>query len=199
MTARIVALFLLISPLASCAGSKPLPKAAPSAPQTAIPTDPDALLSAIQEAYKSGDFGRGLLLVKRLVEVTPDKVTAYDRIGSTYFALGRTSEALGMWETALSLESNAKRKADLAASVALTRKNLGLPEAKLPTPAAPPPRKPPKRKAVDPKEAERLYQLGVEKFAKSEYMAATTLFMRALTADPKHEPSRKALERLKLK
>ena len=206
MFRRGAPLLALVSFCACTAAVKAPPPPPAPPPVAAIPSDPDALLAAIQDAYGSGDYARGLEFVKRLLEITPDKVTAYDRLGSTYFALGRQADALGMWETALVMEQDPKRKADLKESVAWTRRSLGLPEPAAPTPAettkppvkAPPKTRPASRKA-DPKEAERLYRLGVDKYARNEFLSATTLFMKALEADPSHEPSKKALERLKLK
>lgn len=191
---------LLAGLLLASACASPARKAPPP-PAAEIPSDPEKLLPAVREAYDAGQYARGLALVKRLVEVSPDKVTAYDRIGSTYFALGRQEEALGMWDSALAMERDPKRKADLAASVALARRSLGLPDA--PAEAGKPPPRPPKRKKtqkpVDPAEVEKLYRQGVARYANSEYMAATTLFMQVLVLDPKHEGARKAMERLKLK
>lgn len=205
---RCAALLAFLLPLSACTAAvkspPPLPAEQADAP---IPSDPDELLAAIQDSYGAGDFTRGLELVKRLLEITPDKVMAYDRLGSTYFALGRQADALGMWETALAMEKDPKRKSDLRESVAWTRRSLGLPET--PPPPAPlatdkPPVKTPAKplpvaRKADPKEAERLYRLGVDKYARNEFLSATTLFMKALEADPSHEPSKKALERLKLK
>ncbi|MBI5597401.1 MAG: hypothetical protein HY928_15010 [Elusimicrobia bacterium] len=202
--AGILPVLFALAACTTAVKSTPAPPAEP--PAAEVPSDPDELLAAIQDSYGSGDFGRGLELVKRLVEITPDKVKAYDRIGSTYFALGRQADALGMWETALAMEMDPKRKTDLRESVLWTRRSLGLPEPSPPpvTANTPPPVKVPSKtpttaRKPDAKEAERLYRLGVDKYTRSEYLAATTLFMKALEADPAHEPSRKALERIKLK
>ncbi|TBR20942.1 hypothetical protein EPO15_11610 [bacterium] len=192
----------------ACAGPRATP---PPAPEP-VPDQPDALLKASRDAYASGQFSRGLELVKRLIEVSPDKGVAYDRVGSVYFALGRGDEALGMWETALALEQDPERKAGLTGSIMLARRSLGMPEAA--PPAEPPPprvkkppvkkppkgKKPPKAPALTDREmAQAAYDKGVEKYASGEYLAATTLFLEALDIDPTHEPARKALERLKMK
>lgn len=195
--------FVLASGCAS-RGAVPPP---PPAPEP-IPDTPDALLKATREAYAAGNFGRGLELVKRVLEVSPDKGVAYDRVGSIYFALGRGEEALGMWQSALALEKDPERKAGLTGSINVARRTLGLPD--LPPPAPPRVRRPPVRKPPtgkppktpirsDREEAQSAYLAGVEKYAAGEYLAATTLFMKALDIDPTHEPARKALERLKLK
>ncbi len=200
MRRRRAALFLPLALALAC--SAPAPKPRPPA-EPPVSDDHEVLLPAVRDAYAGGRYERGLALVKRLVEVSPNKVVAYDRIGSTYFALCRGAEAVGMWETALALEKDPKRRADMAASLQLARRGLGLPEPP-PDPAQPPPKPPKKRtkkapRPADPAEVERLYQQGVDRYARSEYMAATTLFMQVLVLDPKHEGARKALDRLRLK
>ena len=136
-------------------------------------------------------------MVKRVLEVSPDKGVAYDRVGSIYFALGRGDEALGMWQTALAPEKDPERKAGLTGSINVARRTLGLPD--LPVSAPPrvrkkPARKPPTKKGpkvpvlTDKEEAQAAYQEGVEKYASGEYLAATTLFMKALDIDPTRRP-----------
>lgn len=195
MTGRRAAAVVLLA-LTACAHPARRPRAAAD-----VPDDPQKLLSVVREAYAAGEYERGLAMVKHLLEISPDKVTAYDRIGSTYFALGRGTEAVGMWETALALEHDPKRRSDMAASLQLARRNLGLPEppADVHRPPSVPVKKKKKPRPVDPVEVERLYQQGIDRYAKSEYMAATTLFMQVLTLEPKHEGARKALDRLRLK
>lgn len=200
----LIAPALAVLLAAGCASRRTAP---PPVPEP-IPDTPDALLKATRAAYAAGNFGRGLELVKRVLEVSPDKGVAYDRVGSIYFALGRGEEALGMWQSALALEKDPERKAGLAGSINVARRTLGLPD--LPPPPLPRVRRPPARKPTagktpktparsDREEAQAAYLAGVEKYAAGEHLAATTLFMKALDIDPTHEPARKALERLKLK
>ncbi|MDE2291862.1 MAG: hypothetical protein KGL53_07245 [Elusimicrobia bacterium] len=200
---------LLLGALAATACAAPRPASPPPARAAAVSpvpdvdagSDPKALLAAVRDAYSHGDYARGLALMKRVIEDSSDKVTAYDRIGSTYFALGRDGEALGMWERALSLEEDPKRKAELAGSIALARRSLGLPEPPAEGKGAPPPEKPPRPRKVrrDPAASKKLYEEGVAKYADSEYLSATALFMKALELDPSDEAARKALKRLRLK
>lgn len=190
--------------LLACAGPRATPPPAATEP---VPDQPDALLKASREAYANGQFARGLELVKRLIEVSPDKGIAYDRVGSVYFALGRGDEALGMWETALALEKDPERKTGLTGSINLARRSLGMPDLAPPPPPRvlkPPVKKPPKKTPkvpalTDREMAQAAYNKGVEKYASGEYLAATTFFLEALDIDPTHEAARKALERLKMK
>lgn len=204
-----IALSLACFTAFGCAGAPPAPPPPPRpAAPVVVPDEPNALLEAVREAYAAGQFARGLDLVKRVLEVSPDKGVAYDRVGSIYFSLGRGGDALGMWEAALALETDAERKTGLTGSVNAARRSLGLPDLPPPPPARvhkPPVRKPTKKPGrkvpvlPDREEAQAAYTQGVEKYAAGEYLAATTLFLKALDIDPTHEPARKALERLKMK
>ena len=156
-------------------------------------------LREIEAAYRKGDFDRGLALVKRMLELQKTTVSTYDRLGSVYYVLGRSGEALTFWNRALSLEKDPGRRRRLASSIALARRNLGLPEeapAAAPTPAPRP--VPVAAPRVNPAESARQYKEGVRYYAEGEYLQATASFMRALELDPGNEEARKALERLRL-
>lgn len=164
-----------------------------------MPDDMPALLSAIEAAYKRGDYDRGLALVKRALELPSTDVSTYDRIGSVYYVLGRYGEALTFWSRALPLERDAGRRDALRRSIAVTRRSLGLPDE--PAPAAPPAAAPPPAPSApkaDPRESARLYKRGVKFYAEGEYLQATDAFLRALDADAGNAEARKALERLRL-
>lgn len=158
-------------------------------------------LREIEAAYRKGDFDRGLALVKRMLELQKTTVSTYDRLGSVYYVLGRSGEALTFWNRALTLEKDPGRRRRLASSISLARRNLGLPEE---APAAAPAPKPAPRPApvaaprANPDESARQYKEGVRFYAEGEYLQATASFMRALELDPGNEEARKALERLRL-
>lgn len=57
-----------------------------------------------------------------------------------------------------------------------------------PTPAAQP--------SGDPRDVEKLYQKGVEHYARGEYLQASAMFLRILQIDPDNEQAKKALERI---
>jgi tetratricopeptide (TPR) repeat protein len=48
----------------------------------------------------------------------------------------------------------------------------------------------------DPRDVSRLYQKGVEYYARGEYLQASSMFLRILQIDPDNEQARKALERI---
>jgi tetratricopeptide (TPR) repeat protein len=195
-----IRLFLLITALAGCA-AEPARRAEPPAPAARepeyaepVPTDMPGLLHAIEADYRKGDYGRGLALVKRVLELPGTDVSTYDRLGSVYYILGRPGEALTFWSKALPLEKDPVRRQRLAQSIALARHNLGLPDE---TPA--PPRRPAAVPAkVDLAGSARQYTEGLRFYAEGSYLQATAAFLRALELDPANEEARKALERLRL-
>lgn len=194
--------------LAACASPEQAPPAAAPvpavAPETAAPepTTLPELLAGIEAAYRKGNYDRGLALVKRVYELKQNDVTTFDRVGSIYYVLGRYGEALTVWQQALPLEKNLRRRKELSQSITVARQTLGLgPEGRpAPAPAARPKPKKPAKLAVAPDAAliERLYQKGVRHYAAGEYLQATTIFLRIAQLDPGNLKAAKALERLHL-
>jgi len=197
--------------LAGCAGTEPaaprnpsIPPAPVAAPAIAEPepvTLPE-LLAGIEKAYRKGDYDRGLALVKRVYELKQADVTTLDRVGSIYYVLGRYGEALTIWQQALPLEKNLRRRKELSQSITVARQTLGLGTEGRPAAAPSKPVKPPKPSvpaaAVDKALVERLYQQGVRHYAAGEYLQAATIFLRVAKLDPGNPKAAKALERLHL-
>lgn len=202
--ALLTALAVVLA-LGACAGPDPVPPAPPpvAAPAPA-PVEPEPvtlgeLLAGIEAAYRKGDYNRGLDLVKRVYELKQADVSTLDRVGSIYYVLGRYGEALTVWQRALPLEKNLRRRRELSQSITTARHTLGLgPEGK---PAGAPviPVKPstPKSKP-DQALIERLYQSGVRHYAAGEFLQAATIFLRIVQLDPGNLKAAKALERLHL-
>lgn len=179
----------------------PAPVAAP-VPAAPEPVTLAELLAGIEAAYRKGDYERGLALVKRVYELKLTDVTTYDRVGSIYYILGRYGEALTVWQQALPLEKNLRRRQELSQSIAIARHTLGLgPEGgPAPAPASPAPKPKSRAPAPAPDKAfiERLYQTGVKHYAAGEYLQAATVFLRIRELDPGNPKAAKALERLNL-
>lgn len=211
MTRAAALAFLVALGPAACAGPEtaaPPPAAPPAAAAPVAPAEPEPatlaeLLAGIEKAYRKGDFDRGLALVKRVYELKQEGVTALDRVGSIYYVLGRYGEALTVWQQALPLEKNLKRRTELSRSIAVARTTLGLgPEGRPAAAPAPKPRRaakpPPAAAAPDPSFIERLYQSGLKHYASGEYLQAATVFLRIAELDPGNQKAAKALERLHL-
>lgn len=200
----LIPFLVLALALAGCAGNEsrapaPPPSPAPAAAPEPLPTAMPELLRAIEAAYRKGDYDRGLALVKRTIELQKSDVATYDRLGSVYYVLGRSGEALTFWSKALPLERDAARRRRLAASIALARRNLGLPDEAPPSSARPSrPAKPAPAPRASPAESARQYKDGVRFYAEGSYLQATAAFLRALELDAANEEAKKALERLRL-
>lgn len=201
--------FVLFLGLAACVppAARPPEPAAPAPVAAPVPAAPEPatlpeLLTGIEAAYRKGDYERGLALVKRVYELKHTDVTTYDRVGSIYYILGRYGEALTVWQQALPLEKNLRRRRELSQSIAVARHTLGLgPEGgPAPAPAAPAAKPKPRVPVAAPDKAfiERLYQTGVRHYAAGEYLQATTVFLRIRELDPGNLKAAKALERLNL-
>lgn len=190
--------------LAACATPTPTPPATPPvAAPVAVEPEPTTLaelLAGIEAAYRKGDYNRGLALVKRVYEMKQADVTTLDRVGSVYYVLGRYGEALTVWQQALPLEKNLRRRRELSQSITVARQTLGLGPEGQPAPrTAVKPKKPTAGRVAPSKEVlERLYQSGVKHYAAGEYLQATTIFLRIAALDPGNPKAAKALERLHL-
>lgn len=203
----VLTALICVLALGACVGPDPVvTPPAPVAPAAPIVVEPEPttlgeLLAGIEAAYRKGDYNRGLALVKRVYELKQADVSTLDRVGSIYYVLGRYGEALTVWQRALPLEKNLRRRRELSQSITTARHTLGLgPEGK-PAPLPPVAAKPkPKVPAVAPDKAliERLYQSGVRHYAAGEFLQAATIFLRIKQLDPGNLKAAKALERLHL-
>lgn len=184
----------------------------------------DELLYRVEFANTRGDQGRVESLLKDVIELEPESVTALERLGSLRYLTGRYLEANQMWEAALKLETREKEIESLRTYMKLAAERAsgkqlpgGLapaaaveaePAAPEPAPAAPapvaaPPARPspapaapPAAKRADPRDVQVLYQKGVEHYARGEYLQASAMFLRIIQIDPENEQARKALERI---
>ncbi|MBI4060242.1 MAG: type IX secretion system membrane protein PorP/SprF [Elusimicrobia bacterium] len=179
----------------------------------------DELLYRVEFAHSRGDQGRVEALLKDVIELEPESVTALERLGSLRYMAGRYLEAIQIWEAALKLETREKELESLRAYMKLAAERAGgsalpgglapaapaaverpsaAPAAAVAAPAAarPEPVSAAPRRAGDPRDVQALYQRGVEHYARGEYLQASGMFLRILQIDPENEQARKALERI---
>jgi len=160
----------------------------------------------VEAANNRGEYDKVKRLLEDILTLAPEDVKAVERIGSTYFMLGKYREAIETWEQALSREQDPHEQKALISYIEKARTALGE-EAPPPTvepaplPARAAPRARPRRRAErnDPRDIERLYQKGTEHYARGERLQATAMFMRILQIDPDNVPAKKALQRLKIR
>lgn len=170
----------------------------------------DELLYRVEIANTRGDVTVVESQLTDILALEPENVTALLRLGSLRYVQSRYIEAITTWEAVLPLEKRereleslreymklAQERASAASALpgGLTPPAPAAVEAPVPAPA-PAPAPAVAAPSGDPRDVERLYQNGVEHYARGEYLQATAMFLRILQIDPKNAQARKALERL---
>jgi len=184
----------------------------------------EELLYRVEIANTRDDKFRVEMLLKDVLELEPESVTALERLGSLRYMSGRYLEANQIWEVALKNETRQKEIDSLRAYMKLATERAsggGLPGGMAPSapamapetpapaaaeipvaPALPAPAvrapqpAPAEARHGDPRDVQALYQKGVEHYARGEYLQASGMFLRIIQIDPENEQARKALERL---
>jgi tetratricopeptide (TPR) repeat protein len=210
-----LSLSLLALLSAACAAPPARPAAPPPAPKVedvgpAVRPDPPTLselLKRIEADYRRGDYAGGLQAVKEALELSQNDVSSMDRIGSIYYVLGRYADALSIWSRALPLETNMEKRRELANSISVARRELGLADeafavapatAPAAASAAPAPAQKKLTAAAREREVQALYKKGVKYYAAGEYLEATAAFLKIRELDPGNADAAKALKRLQL-
>jgi tetratricopeptide (TPR) repeat protein len=179
----------------------------------------DELHYQVEFANTRGDSARVESLLSDILELEPENATALERIGSMRYLTGHMPEAISAWESALKIETRERELESLREYLRMAKERASgkplpgggvlipaptptpapaaaapaAPAAPVARPAAPAPAQVP---AGDPRDVEKLYQKGVEHYARGEYLQASAMFLRILQIDPNNEPARKALERI---
>ena len=138
------------------------------------------------------------------VVLEPGDVKSLERLGSNLFMLGQYEPASDAWRRAVALETDAKEKQMLESYIV----KAGQAKANLEKGPAPMPAEKPRKEVkelgprtlptmeVDPRDLEKLYEVGIEYYARGETAQAAATFQRILDLDPENVPARKALERI---
>ncbi|MBI4422386.1 MAG: hypothetical protein HY554_01585 [Elusimicrobia bacterium] len=151
------------------------------------------------QAFARRDYQTAFEEARDAQELAPDDPKALKRLGSALFMLSHHFEAIAAWESALELERSPVERANLQGYIERSKKALeagAKPEPAKPraaAAAAPQPRAP----ALDPRAVERLYQQGMERYARGELDQAAAAFERILASEPRNAPALKALERIR--
>ncbi len=180
------------------------------------------MLARVEAANSRHEVQTVSMILQDLLELDDQDVATTEKVGSMYYILGRYQEAIATWTMALRMEKTATENTNIQYHINLARQRMGgntaAPEAATPpalstapvtAPAAAPaeapaeapaPAKPAaSRKSTNPEAVERLFQKGVEHYARGEYLQATAMFMRILQIDPTNAQALKAMERLQNK
>jgi tetratricopeptide (TPR) repeat protein len=151
---------------------------------------------------QTGKAAEALTLGKQALELEPTDPTALSRVGTAYFLLGQTEQAVAYWTQALQFERSPSERDILVRAIRQTQEKRK-PEAKPAAPTPPPApvviiQAPKPRTPADPREIERLYREGVELYAAGDTAQAAEVFRRILDLDPGNDQALKALKRLKI-
>ena len=182
----------------------------------------DEMLYRAETANNRNELQTVDAILNDILDLDPSNYTATERVGSMYYMLGRYQDAIDIWNKTLELEKLPTEIENIRQHIELARKRLGAkspaaqvqPAAAAPTavqpaaaqpaamaPAAPKPavQQPQATPRGDIRDVERLFEKGVEHYARGEYLQATAIFMRILQIDPENAQARKALERIQNK
>ncbi|MCR4295735.1 MAG: type IX secretion system membrane protein PorP/SprF, partial [Elusimicrobia bacterium] len=85
----------------------------------------DEILYRAEFAHTRGDFGRAETLLKDVLVLDPESVTAIERMGSLRYEAGRFLEANQIWEAALKLETRQKEIESLRGYMKLAAERAG--------------------------------------------------------------------------
>lgn len=177
----------------------------------------EELLYRVEFAHTRGEAAQVEALLSDILVLEPENATALERLGSLRYLSGRYLEAIAAWEAAVKLEARENELESIREYMRLARERTDgkvmpgemAPVLKAPQPQAPaqpaarpapvpvtPPARRPAAAVGDPRDVEKLYQKGVEYYARGEFLQATSMFLRILQIDPENDQARKALERI---
>lgn len=155
------------------------------------------------EAYRAGDYAASLEESRNALVIEPSDTVSLQRVGTNHYMVGRYDEAIKAWKAALEHVTGA---AEVDALRLYIQRAGNAKTGKLPPPAveraktAPAPaakreaeKKPAKAEPID---VEKLFQAGLEFYARGDLVQALDKFRKVLSLDPGNVPARKAIERI---
>jgi tetratricopeptide (TPR) repeat protein len=171
----------------------------------------DEMLERVEAASGRQEVQTANQLLQDILDLDGQNVLTAEKVGSMYYMLGRYEDAAEVWRNALDLEKNPakiqslqhhinlalQRRSEDAAAAAAPAAALSTAPAAALAPAAP--AAPSAHNATSPADLERLFQRGMDQYARGENLQATAMFMRILQLDPNNAKALKALELIEKK
>lgn len=153
-----------------------------------------------EKLHREGRNRAALSKMEDVMQLEPDSVRAMERLGSAHYALGNLKEAVALWERALPKENDALERQALSRYIKNTRDKLQAQGVTLPPPASAlePTRRGAAGETTDYRTIEKLYEAGVEAYARGQRLKARVTFERILRLDPENTQAKKALDRIRL-
>ncbi len=164
-----------------------------------------------QSAFDSRNYQNALDDARDAMEIEPGDVRSYKQVGSAFYMMRYYPEAIAIWTQALKMETAPVERAALERYIAEAQKALGA-APQQPAQQPPLPERPVRRVEApgaiavepsipqgpaDPRLIEKLYQQGMEHYARGENVLATAAFQRILALDPGNAQAQKALQRVR--
>jgi len=157
-------------------------------------------LTRANAALEEGDYEEAVNHSLAVLRVEPDNASAWENLGTAYFALKQYDDSMKAWNRAYQLEkSPAIRTAIRGYIKSVTRAKEKTPERAAPVQVAPPLRAPalPVRPRISPQQASSMYSLALDHYTRREFKEAKALLEQILEGDPENVEASKALRRVK--
>ncbi|MBI4425340.1 MAG: tetratricopeptide repeat protein [Elusimicrobia bacterium] len=135
-------------------------------------------------AVEEGRYKDALSLSLEVLKKDPDNVSAWQNVGTSYFALADYPRALQAWQKAYGAERDPTRRSAARGYIKAIERLMRKAE---PKPLAP---------AFSPEEVQKLYNEGIDLYTSGRLEEAKKAFERALTLDASNVPAAKALRRV---
>lgn len=146
------------------------------------------MLTEAGAALEAGKYDEAIDLSLKVLGLEPNNLSAWENLGTAYFAIGDYMNSLTAWEKAVSLEKNPARRSALAGYISSIRKLLARPKPQRVEGG--------QRLTVSPQEIQRLYNQGVDYYTAGQLENAKATFLRVIDLDPAYVPAKKALRRV---
>lgn len=148
----------------------------------------DSTAALLEVSFFQQEWDKVVKLAEQIIALDPANAVAYRRLAGAYHALKRPSEALKALKAAYALEPVQEERSKLRASIEAMKAAM----ERRARPAA----EPSVRRAASPEEVERLYEAGVELYARGRLREAQEAFRRVLQLDANYTPAQRAYQRV---
>ena len=155
--------------------------------------------------FRGGEYSVSLGYSRDALVIEPTDLVSLQRVGTNQYMLGRYDDAVTAWKMALEQVTNAEEKHALQVYIERAQNakagklppNVDRPAKPKASKGASEPepeeKRPPKVDALD---VEKLFQAGLEFYARGDLEQALAKFRKVLSLDPSNVPARKAIERI---
>lgn len=152
----------------------------------------EQILTQASTAIEEGRYELAIELSESALREDPTLISAWENLGTSYFALRDYENSLRAWEKATILEKSPARRTLLADYIKSIKKVMARRQARPSITEKPKPLVP-KASAA---EIQRLYNDGVDYYSSGQLEKARALFQKILDMDPLYGPAVKALRRV---